>query len=150
MLNLGGGSDAGALVVTNANPKDLLSGAKLTPAVDSVSNKPSLGLAEAKCYYSGNCHLSPYNSLRGNPYFNVDARIAKNIKLGEKRNLQLMFQAFNLTNHANYGNNFGQTVNANTKDATEPTFSNPIGFINPTSSLLPRAFTGEFGARFSF
>jgi hypothetical protein len=151
MLNLGGGSDAGALVVTNANPKDLLSGAKLTPVVDSVSNKASLGLAEAKCYYSGNCHLSPYNALRGDPFFNVDARIAKNIKLGEKRNLQLMFQAFNLTNHANYGNNFGQTVNANGKDATpEPTFANPIGFINPTSSLLPRAFTGEFGARFSF
>ncbi len=51
--------------------------------------------------------VAPYNSLRGDPYFNMDARIAKNIKLGEKRNLQLMFQAFNLTNHANYGNNFG-------------------------------------------
>ena len=27
---------------------------------------------------------------------------------------------------------------------------NPVGFINPSSSLLPRAFTAEFGARFSF
>jgi hypothetical protein len=62
-----------------------------------------------------------------------------------------MFQAFNLFNHANYGNNFGLTVNKNTTDSTpSATFGNPIGFINPTSSLLPRAFTGEFGARFSF
>jgi hypothetical protein len=151
MLNLGGGSDPGALIVTNAAPTDLLSAAKLTPLVDSVTHLPSLGLAEAACYYSGNCHLSPYDAQRGDPFFNVDARIAKNIKFGEHRNLQLMFQAFNLFNHANYGNNFGLTVN---KDTTTPTpsatFSNPIGFINPTSSLLPRAFTGEFGARFSF
>jgi len=73
----------------------------------------------------------------------MDARVAKNIKLGEKRNLQVMFQAFNLTNHANYGNNFGTTVD-------DPTFKQATGFINPTSSLAARAFTGEFGARFSF
>jgi hypothetical protein len=88
--------------------------------------------------------VAPYDSLRGDPYFNMDARIAKNIKLGETRNLQLMFQAFNLTNHANYGNDFGAVVD----DTTH--FKQPQDFINPTSSLLPRAFTGEFGARFSF
>ena len=84
-------------------------------------------LAASQCYYSGNCVVAPYNSLRGDPYFNMDARVAKNIKLGENRNLQLDFQAFNLTNHANYGNNFGATVD-------DPTFKQPIGFINPTSS----------------
>ncbi|MGC2697176.1 MAG: TonB-dependent receptor [Candidatus Angelobacter sp.] len=164
MLNLGGGSDAGALIVTNANPKDLLSATKLTPIVDSVSGIPRIDLAEAACYYSGNCHIAPYNSLRGNPYYDVDARVAKNIKLGEHRNLQLVFQAFNLFNHANYGNDFGTTNNSLSiiKDPTVPvsgqrqivtpqsTFANPAGFINPTSSTLPRAFIGEFGARFSF
>ena len=94
----------------------------------------------------------------------MDARLAKNIKLGESRNLQLIFQAFNLFNHANYGNNFGFTTNEFSiiKDPTVPvsgkrqistpdsTFNNPVGFINPSSSLLPRAFTAEFGARFSF
>jgi hypothetical protein len=54
-----------------------------------------------------------------------------------------MFQAFNLTNHANYGNNFDGTTGLSS-------FGHPLGFINPTSSTLPRAFTGEFGARFSF
>ncbi|MCU1255434.1 MAG: TonB-dependent receptor [Candidatus Angelobacter sp.] len=153
MLNLGGGSDTGALIVTNSNPSDLLSATKLTPLVDSANptNPPSLPLAEAACYYSGNCHISPYNSQRGNPYFDVDARLAKNIKLGEHRNLQLIFQGFNLFNHANYGNDFGTTVNADNKTATpNGSFGHPIGFINPTSSNLPRAFTGEFGARFSF
>ena len=144
MLNLSGGSSGGALIVTNSNPNDLLSATKLTPLVDSVSGKPSLGLAEAVCYYSSNCHVVPYNSLRGDPYFNMDVRLAKNIKLGEGRNLQLAFQGFNLFNHANYGNNFDNVV----QDST--TFGKAVGFINPTSSVLPRAFTAEFGARFSF
>jgi outer membrane receptor protein involved in Fe transport len=143
MLNLSSGSALGALIVTNSNPNDLLSATKLTPLVDSVSGKPSLGLAEAVCYYSSNCHVGPYNSLRGDPYFNMDVRLAKNIKLGEGRNLQLAWQAFNLFNHANYGNNFDNVVQSTT-------FAKAIGFINPTSSLLPRAFTAEFGARFTF
>ncbi|HEX3586094.1 MAG TPA: TonB-dependent receptor [Candidatus Angelobacter sp.] len=94
-------------------------------------------------YYNRTCGLNPIFNLRGDPYFDMDARVAKNIKLGETRNLQLMFQAFNLTNHANYGNNFDGTTGLSS-------FGHPLGFINPTSSTLPRAFTGEFGARFSF
>ena len=69
-----------------------------------------LDVAEAACYYSGNCILAPYTGLRGDPYFNVDARLAKNLKLGEHRNLQFIFQAFNLFNHANYGNSFDSLV----------------------------------------
>jgi hypothetical protein len=130
---------------------------------DSVTGITRIDIAEAACYYSGNCHLSPYNSQRGDAYYNMDARLAKNIKMGEGRNLQLIFQAFNLFNHANYGNDFGSTnntlsiPNANLPpsqqfqiSSPEPTFTNPVGFINPSSSLLPRAFTAEFGARFSF
>jgi hypothetical protein len=166
MLNLGGGSSAGALVVTNANPNDLLSATKLTPIVDTAGSNagtPRIDIAEAACYYSGNCHLVAYNSLRGDPYFDMDARLAKNIKLREGWNLQLMFQAFNLFNHANYGNNFGGSTNSLSfiKDLTtlsgkrqistpDSAFANPLGFINPNSTTLPRAFTGEFGARFTF
>ena len=130
LLNLGGGSDPSALVVPKNDPTNLTA-------------ELSSPLAAVQCYYSGNCVVSPYNSQRGDPYFDLDARLAKNIKLGERRNLQLMFQAFNLTNRANYGNDFGNVVG-------DSTFGHPIGFINPSSSLLPRAFTGEFGARFSF
>jgi hypothetical protein len=134
MLNLGGGSSAGALLVLNSDPNNLL-------ATSSLS-----ALAQAQCYYTTHtCHLAPYDSLRGDPYFDVDARLAKNIKLGEHRNLQLIFQAFNLFNRANYGNNFDPVV-----DDAGTTFSRPVGFINPTSTTLPRAFIGEFGARFTF
>ena len=131
LLNLGGGSAAAALVVRNSDPTNLAA---------FTGNK----LGAVQCYYSGNCHVVPYNSLRGNPYFNLDTRVSKNLKLGEGRNLQLIFQAFNLTNHANYGNNFGLSSN------NTATFKKAIGFINPTSTYLPRSFQGEFGARFTF
>lgn len=133
-LNLSGGSSAGAVIVPNSDPTNVT-------AMDGTSGAAKL--AAVQCYYSGNCHVVPYNSKRGDPYFNVDARVAKNIKLGEGRILQLAFQGFNLFNHANYGNDFDNVVQ-------DSTFSRPVGFINPTSSILPRAFTAEFGARFTF
>jgi hypothetical protein len=134
-LNLGGGSSGGALIVPNGDPTNVMAFAGTSGATK---------LAAVQCYYSNNCHVVPYNSMRGDPYFNVDTRIAKNIKLGERRNLQLAFQAFNLFNRANYGNDFDNVVQ------DTGTFARPIGFINPTSSTLPRSFTGEFGARFTF
>jgi hypothetical protein len=134
-LNLGGGSSGGALIVPNGDPTNVMA---------FVSTSSATKLAAVQCYYSGNCHVVPYNSMRGDPYFNVDTRIAKNIKLGERRKLQLAFQAFNLFNHANYGNNFDNVIQ------DTGTFGRSVGFINPTSSTLPRSFTGEFGARFTF
>ncbi len=133
-LNLGSGSSAGALIVPNSDPTNVT-------AMAGTTSTDKLGAVQ--CYYSGNCHVVPYNSERGDLYFNMDVRLAKNIKLGEGRNLQLAFQGFNLFNHANYGNNFDNVVQS-------ITFSKAIGFINPTSSVLPRAFTAEFGARFTF
>jgi hypothetical protein len=133
-LNLGSGSSTGALIVPNSDPTNLAAMAGTSGAAK---------LAAVQCYYSGNCHVVPYNSLRGDPYFDMDVRLAKNIKLGEGRNLQLAWQAFNLFNHANYGNNFDNVVQ-------DGTFAKAIGFINPTSTVLPRSFNAEFGARFTF
>ncbi len=86
----------------------------------------------------------------------MDTRVAKNIKLGENRNLQLIFQAFNLFNHSNYGNSF-DNLSATLNSVTHATvtsnagFTNPNNFINPAGNgTLPRAFIAEFGARFSF
>ena len=88
--------------------------------------------------------IAKYDPLRGDPFFELDMRLAKNIKFGERMNLQLLAQTFNLTNRANYGNNFGLNV------ADPSTFGHPVGFINPSSTIIPRALWGELGARFTF
>ena len=58
--------------------------------------------------------------------------------------LQLVGQVFNLTNRANYGNDFNGNI------ASASTFGHPGGFISPSSTTTPRSLWSEFGARFTF
>src|SRR5882762_7659930 len=95
------------------------------------------------CLAAGTCHQAGYDTVRGDPFFQMDMRVAKNIRLREGWNLQLIFQAFDLTNKTNFGSNFHNTN-------TSGSLMKPEGFINPSSSFTPRAFSGEFGARFTF
>jgi outer membrane receptor protein involved in Fe transport len=105
---------------------------------------PTNGAAGAlACLAAGQCHQVGYDTVRGTAFFQMDMRVAKSIRLGEGRNLQLIFQAFDLTNKANSGSNIHNTNTAGT-------FLTREGFINPNSSFTPRAFIGEFGARFTF
>ena len=130
-LNTGGGT-SNAVLVPNSDPTNFFAYAGNNTAAQT-------------CYYvSHTCQIAQYDPLRGDAFFQLDLRLAKNIKLGEKANLQLIGQAFNLTNRANYGNNFSGDISA------PDTFGHPAGFINPSSSVLPRSLWGEFGARFSF
>jgi outer membrane receptor protein involved in Fe transport len=134
-LNTGGGTNNAVVVPTN-NPTDYLA--------FSLNNAGA-----QNCFYGINgvaqgCTIAKYDPLRGDPFFELDMRLAKNIKFGERMNLQLVAQAFNLTNRANYGNNFGNNI------GDPGTFGHPIGFINPSSTIVPHAVWGELGARFTF
>jgi len=100
-------------------------------------------VAAFNCLAAAICHQVGYDTVRGDPFFQMDMRIAKNIRVREGWNLQLIFQAFDLTNKTNFGSNFHNTN-------TSGSFMKPEGFINPSSSFTPRAFAGEFGARFTF
>jgi len=44
-----------------------------------------------------------YNNLRRDPVKQVDTSLDKNFRFGEKRYLQVRFEAFNLTNHVTFG-----------------------------------------------
>jgi hypothetical protein len=83
------------------------------------------------------------NKLRGQAFFELDAKLDKNFKLGERVNLQIVAQAFNLTNRANYGNNFGNSI-------ASSTLGHPIGFFAPNATFIPRSIWGEFGVHLTF
>jgi hypothetical protein len=95
------------------------------------------------CYYSGNCTIAKFAPLRGQAFFRLDTKLAKNFRIGERVNIQLVAQAFNLTNRANYGNNYGG-------DVASSTFGHPTGFIAPSATFIPRSIWGEFGVHFTF
>ena len=97
------------------------------------------------CFYlTTDCTVAKFDPLRGQAFFELDTKLAKNFKIGERMNLQLVAQAFNLTNRANYGNNYGNSI------ASQATFGHPSGFIAPNATFIPRSIWSEFGARFTF
>jgi len=134
-LNTGGGT-AISVVVPTSDPTNYLA--------FSGNNTGA-----QNCFYGLNgvaqgCTIAKYDPLRGDPFFELDLRLAKNFKFGERMNLQLVAQAFNLTNRGNYGNDFNNNI------ADPTTFGHPAGFINPSSTIVPLSVWGEFGARFTF
>jgi hypothetical protein len=173
-LNTGGGTGTAVLVPTDdarnflygPNYISAFVPAYVPPCVaanpgdpNAAANCTAAGTNQAKqnlqmCFY-GQCvtqlgiPLSPltiakYDPVRGDPFFELDMRLAKNFKIRERMNLQLVAQAFNLTNRANYGNNFNNNI------ASASTFGHPSGFINPSSTIVPLSVWGEFGVRFTF
>jgi len=135
-LNTGGGTFANAVVVPTSDPTNWFAFAGNNTGAQN-------------CFYGLNgvtqaCTIAKYDPLRGDPFFELDLRLAKNIRFGERMNLQLVAQAFNLTNRANYGNDYNNNI------ASASTFGHPKGFINPASTIVPLSIWGEFGARFTF
>jgi hypothetical protein len=101
------------------------------------------------CLSAGTCEETSYDSTGGQTFVELDARVGKTITFGEKYNVNIFFQSFDLTNRANFGSQLQSNVNS--LDASDPSsFLKPTDFITPGSTVLPKSFTGEFGARFSF
>lgn len=97
------------------------------------------------CFYlTTNCTIAKFDPLRGQDFFELDAKFAKNIRIGEPLNIQLIAQAFNLTNRANYGNNYSGNI------ASAATFGHPAGFLAPNATFIPRSIWSEFGVHFTF
>jgi hypothetical protein len=150
-INAGGGT-AAAVVVPNNDLKNYTYGTDyinsyVAAAVSNGANPDDATAAAqgfiATCYYTAQCTIAKYDPLRGQAFFELDAKFAKNFKFGERVNIQLVAQAFNLTNRANYGNNFGDNI-------ASSTLGHPTGFFAPNATFIPRSIWGEFGVHFTF
>ena len=138
---LGVGSGRGNhVIVFNSSPNDLR--ATLTAFGDpGVSNANRMKYRN--CLRAGQCSIAGFDILRGQPFFQLDARVTKNFKIKERANLQAIFQVFDLTNRANFGNNF-------VGDVRLSSFGTPTSFITPNGVIVPHSLAGEIGVRFSF
>jgi hypothetical protein len=97
------------------------------------------------CLAAGTCVPTGFDSARGAAFFQWDVRAGKVVKIKERANLEMFFQAFDLTNHANFGGY--PSYNNNVRSSS---FGTPNAFITPGGTTLPRSFSGEFGAQFRF
>lgn len=90
-------------------------------------------------------HKVPLNSERGDSFSQLNVRVSKFFNWGESKKLGLFFEAFNVFNTGNFGNQY-QNVTG-THD-----FGRPVNFFGATgfSEPLGIPFQAQFGARFSF
>lgn len=140
ILGVGGGRGTSHVVVFTNSPNDLT--ATLKAFGDPTASNANRVLYR-NCLRAGNCTFAPFDNVRGQPFFNVDLRVSKNFRFNESLNLTTFFQMFDLTNRANFGNNY-------VTDVRLATFGTPNAFITPSGNILPHAFAGEIGVRFAF
>lgn len=87
----------------------------------------------------------PLNSERGDRFSQLNVRVSKFFNFGERRKLGLFFEAFNVFNTGNFGNQF-QSVTG------EADFGKPVNFFGATGFSEPIGipFQAQLGFRFSF
>jgi len=143
ILGVGGGRGASHVVVFKDKPNDLTATflAFRNPATAAIDGASRTRFRN--CLRSGQCTFVPFDNLRGQPFFQLDARVTKNFRIRERANLQAIFQVFDLTNRANFGNNF-------VTDVRDPKFGTPSNFITPSGVTVPHSLSAEVGVRFTF
>lgn len=90
------------------------------------------------------------NTGRGEPFYQVDLRLARRFSFAESKYIELTFEAFNLLNHTNFvgiNNIIGATplTNGHPTGITGRAPTRPLGF---TAAAPARQL--QFGARFNF
>jgi hypothetical protein len=131
VYGFGGGAAATHDIVLNSDPTNLL-----------ATKGYSTSQLQA-CLAANTCQQVPFGNLRGQAFFQWDARFSKQLKFKERYKLDLFFQAFDLTNRTNFGTAFGTNIRTST-------FQVPTGFISASGVVVPHSFNGEFGAHFNF
>ena len=128
---VGNGSTTDFAVLLNSDPKNY------------TATKAYTAAQLRACLAGGTCHVSSFDSLRGSPFYQLDARFSKVFRFRERATIEFLFQTFDLTNRANFGGNYQGNIRSSQ-------FGQPTGFITPSSAIVPQFFAGEAGFIFRF
>src|SRR5262249_7140913 len=98
------------------------------------------------------CTMIKPNTLRGIPYVNMNLRADKVFNIGERVQLYLYWEFYNLFNRSNFCNSYEESVAAST-------FNTPQSYCNGPTNACPvsgfaaaaiPSFSNQFGLRFNF
>jgi hypothetical protein len=147
-LGVGSGRGTSHVVVFTNSPNDLKAtltafGDPSLTFVNGLGQTISNAVKYRNCLRTGQCLMGPFDSVRGQSFFQVDARVSKNFKIKERYTITALIQMFDLTNRANFGNNFNTDVRLST-------YGTPSGFITPSGVIVPHQFSAEAGVKFTF
>jgi hypothetical protein len=101
----------------------------------------------------GGCPMIKPNTLRGIPFVDMDLRVDKVFNFGERTQLYLYWEFYNIFNRANFCNSYEQSVGAGASFNTPQSYcSGPSngGAVSGFSAAAIPAFSNQFGVRFNF
>jgi hypothetical protein len=127
----GSGNGTTRAVILNSDPNNLRATKDLT------AQQIRDGIA------AGTMHEIPYDTLRGQAFFQFDLRASKTFTFRERHRLELVSQFFNLSNRANFGGNYVSSIRSDT-------FGTPNGYIAPSAVIVPKSFAAELAVQYRF
>ena len=114
-------------------------------SIDRVCVGGVISAPTAASNFTHGCQQTSVNTLRGVPFVQLDLRTAKVFKFGERAQLRLLWEFYNLFNRNNFCNDFQQNAQASN-------FNQPLGYCGGQG--FGPAFSGplrsQFGFRFEF
>lgn len=99
------------------------------------------------------CTMEKPNTLRGISYVDMDLRIDKVFNLGERAQLYLYWEFFDLFNRSNFCNSYEQSVGAGASFNTPQSYCNGPsngGTVSGFSAAAVPALSSQFGLRVNF
>ncbi len=118
----------------------------VVPAADQTNYTATKAFAAAQLRAGlgdGSLVTLPYNALRVARFFQVDMRVSKSFKIRERNKIDVIANFYDLTNHQNFGTQYGTSIRSST-------FLKPTGFFSTSGVIIPHAFSAEMGFRYSF
>ena len=143
----------------SARPYSFLAGTDINGDGRVVIDRVCVGSTLAAPITDPGCTMIKPNTLRGKPFVQMNLRVDKSFQFGERMQLLLYWEFYNLFNRANFCNSYEQSVSAGLPP--NGTFNTPQSFCNGPSNAAfggisgysPAAtasFTSQFGFRFNF
>ena len=142
-------------------PYSMLTGTDVDGDGRFILDRVCQGSTVGNPLYPGDANGTPFgctqiqpNTLTGKPYIEMDLRIGKSFKLGDRANLAINWEFYNLFNRANFCNSYEQDVTAGTFNTPQAYCNGPSNAANGGTSGASAAaipsLHSQFGFRFSF
>ena len=143
----------------SARPYSFLAGTDIDGDGRVVIDRVCVGSTLANPITTPGCTMIKPNTLRGKPFIQMNLRVDKSFQFGERMNLALYWEFYNLFNRANFCNSYEESVSAGLPP--NGTFNTPQSFCNGPSNAAFGGISGygaaavpalssQFGFRFSF
>ncbi len=113
-----------------------------------INNPADVAAAQAP-----GCTMIKPNTLRGIPYVDMDLRVDKVFNFGERAQLYLYWEFYDLFNRSNFCNSYEESVGAGTSFNTPQSYCNGPsngGSVSGFAAAAVPSFRNQFGFRFSF